>query len=95
MEKYGKEMIREFFDYWSETNRSGTLMRYEQQPTWETPRRLSTWARRDNNFNRQTNGNTTNRTTDQEDLMRNIAEGIARANTVQDWESDGFGDPQG
>ena len=84
VEKYGAAMIREFFDYWSETNRSGTLMRYEQQPTWETPRRLSTWARRDNNFNRQTNGNTTNRTTDQEDLMRNIAEGIARASTVQD-----------
>lgn len=84
VEKYGAAMIREFFDYWSETNRSGTLMRYEQQPTWETPRRLSTWARRDNNFNRQTNGNTTNRATDQEDLMRNIAEGIARASTVQD-----------
>ena len=84
VEKYGAAMIREFFDYWSETNRSGTLMRFEQQPTWETPRRLSTWARRDNNFNRQTNGNTTNRATDQEDLMRNIAEGIARASTVQD-----------
>lgn len=84
VEKYGAAMIREFFDYWSETNRSGTLMRYEQQPTWETPRRLSTWARRDNNFNKQTNGNTTNRATDQEDLMRNIAEGIARASTVQD-----------
>lgn len=84
VEKYGAAMIREFFDYWSETNRSGTLMRYEQQPTWETPRRLSTWARRDNNFNMQTNGNTTNRATDQEDLMRNIAEGIARASTVQD-----------
>ena len=84
VEKYGAAMIREFFDYCSETNRSGTLMRFEQQPTWETPRRLSTWARRDNNFNRQTNGNTTNRATDQEDLMRNIAEGIARASTVQD-----------
>ena len=84
VEKYGAAMIREFFDYWSETNRSGTLMRFEQQPTWETPRRLSTWARRDNNFNKQANGNTTNRATDQEDLMRNIAEGIARASTVQD-----------
>ena len=84
VEKYGAAMIREFFDYWSETNRSGTLMRYEQQPTWETPRRLSTWARRDNNFNKQANGSTTNRESDQEDLMRNIAEGIARASTVQD-----------
>lgn len=92
VEKYGKEMIREFFDYWTETNKSRTKMRFEQQPTWETALRLATWANRDKNF--KSNG-TTNRTTDQEDLMRNIAEGIARANTVQDWESDGFGDPQG
>lgn len=92
VEKYGKEMIREFYDYWSEMNRSETAMRFEQQPTWETKRRLSTWANREKNF--KSNG-TTNRTTDQEDLMRNIAEGIARANTMQDWESDGFGDPQG
>lgn len=92
VEKYGKEMIREFFDYWTETNKSRTKMRFEQQPTWETALRLATWANRDKNF--KSNG-TTNRTTDQEDLMRNIAEGIARANTVQDWESDGIGDPQG
>lgn len=92
VEKYGKEMIREFYDYWSEMNRSETAMRFEQQPTWETKRRLSTWANREKNY--KSNG-TTNRTTDQEDLMRNIAEGIARANTMQDWESDGFGDPQG
>ena len=92
VEKYGKEMIREFFDYWTETNKSRTKMRFEQQPTWETALRLATWANRDKNF--KSNG-TTNRTTDQEDLMRNIAEGIARANTVQDWESGGFGDPQG
>lgn len=92
VEKYGKEMIREFFDYWTETNKSRTKMRFEQQPTWETALRLATWANRDKNF--KSNG-TTNRTTDQEDLMRNIAEGIARANTVQDWESDGIGNPQG
>lgn len=82
VEKYGAAMIREFFDYWSEMNKSCTKMRYEQQPTWETDRRLATWASRDKNFKK--NGNTTNRATDQEDLLRNIAEGIARASTVQD-----------
>ena len=92
VEKYGKEMIREFFDYWSEMNRSQTMMRFEQQRTWETKRRLSTWASRENNFNHH---GTTNRTTDQTEFLRNIADGIARANTVQDWESDGIGDPQG
>ena len=83
VEKYGAAMIREFFDYWSEMNKSQTKMRFEQQPTWETSLRLVTWAKRDNNFNKQANG-TTNRESDQEDLMRNIAEGIARASTVQD-----------
>lgn len=83
VEKYGAAMIREFYDYWSEMNKSQTKMRFEQQPTWETSLRLVTWARRDNNFNKQANG-TTNRESDQEDLMRNIAEGIARASTVQD-----------
>ena len=82
VEKYGAAMIREFFDYWSETNRSGTLMRFEQQPTWETSLRLVTWAKRDKNFKK--NGSTTNRESDQEDFMRNIAEGVARAHTVQD-----------
>ena len=45
--KYPKEMIREFFDYWSEQNPSETKMRYELQKTWETSRRLSTWAKRE------------------------------------------------
>ena len=82
MEKYGAAMIREFYDYWSEMNKSQTKMRFEQQPTWETSLRLVTWANRDKNFKK--NGNTTNRESDQEDFMRNIAEGIARASTVQD-----------
>ena len=82
VEKYGAAMIREFFDYWSEMNKSQTKMRFEQQPTWETSLRLVTWANRDKNFKK--NGSTTNRESDQEDFMRNIAEGIARASTVQD-----------
>lgn len=79
VEKYGKDMIREFFDYWTEMNSSQTKMRFEQQPTWETSLRLVTWASRDKNFKK--NG-ATNRTTDQEDLMRNIAEGIARGSCM-------------
>lgn len=47
VDKYGKDMIREFFDYWSEMNRSKSKMRYEQQTTWELERRLKTWADRE------------------------------------------------
>ena len=45
--KYPKEMIRAFFDYWSELNKSETKMRYELEKTWELPKRLSTWANRE------------------------------------------------
>lgn len=45
--QYPKEMIRAFFDYWSELNKSGTKMRYELEKTWELPRRLATWASRE------------------------------------------------
>lgn len=48
---YGREMIRDFYAYWAELNRSGTKMRYEQQPTWELGLRLSTWARREKEKN--------------------------------------------
>ncbi|WP_444351139.1 hypothetical protein [Phocaeicola plebeius] len=40
-------MIRAFFDYWSELNKSETKMRYELEKTWELPRRLATWASRE------------------------------------------------
>lgn len=45
--QYPKEMIRAFYDYWSELNKSGTKMRYELEKTWELPRRLATWANRE------------------------------------------------
>ena len=45
--QYPKEMIRAFFDYWSELNKSETKMRYELEKTWELPRRLATWANRE------------------------------------------------
>lgn len=50
--KYGKEMIREFYDYWSEPNRTKKKFRMELQKTWSTALRLSQWANRS-----KTNGN--------------------------------------
>lgn len=52
VEKYGKDMIRSFFDYWSEMNKSCTKMRFEQQPTWEVAKRLATWASRESGWSR-------------------------------------------
>lgn len=43
--KYGKDMIRAFYNHWSELNPSETKMRYEFQKTWQVGLRLATWAR--------------------------------------------------
>ena len=47
VEDYSTDMIRKFFDYWSELSKSGTKMRFEKQPTWEVAKRLVTWANRE------------------------------------------------
>ena len=58
VEKYGRKMIREFYDYWTEPNKSKTKMKFEQQPTWDLSRRLSRWANNNKQFNngKQENG---------------------------------------
>ncbi|MEG0890195.1 MAG: DUF6291 domain-containing protein [Bacteroides sp.] len=48
VEQYGKEMIRAFFDYWSEPNKTNTKMRFELEKTWNLSGRLRTWERRSN-----------------------------------------------
>lgn len=57
MEKYGKEMIRAFYEYWSELTRSETKMRFEKQSTWEVAKRLATWANKDNTYGKNRNTN--------------------------------------
>lgn len=44
---YQPQMIRAFFNYWTEKNKSGTKMRFELEKTWETAKRLVTWANHD------------------------------------------------
>lgn len=46
---YGREMIREFFNYWSEPNKSHSKMRFELERTWDLARRLQTWEKRSRN----------------------------------------------
>lgn len=45
--RYGKEMIRVFFDYWTEMNKQQTKMRVDKQSTWDLALRLGTWANRE------------------------------------------------
>ena len=51
LETYGKDLLNEFYKYWTEPNRSNTRFRMELQKTWSLERRLETWARNDKNFN--------------------------------------------
>jgi hypothetical protein len=77
VELYGKEMIRNFFDYWSEMNIPKTKMRYEQQSTWEVERRLTTWSNREK-FNGKSNNNQKATIVDtpgsRKESVRNLAE---------------------
>ena len=43
--------VAKFVSYWTELNKSGTKTRWEQQPTFEVGRRLSTWFSRSKEFN--------------------------------------------
>jgi hypothetical protein len=42
---YGKDMIREFYDYWSETTLNNKKMKFELEKTWSIERRLKTWSK--------------------------------------------------
>ena len=42
-DKYDGTMLNEFWQYWTEPNKSHTKMRFEMQPTWDLARRLLRW----------------------------------------------------
>lgn len=52
LEKYGKDMLNEFYKYWTEPNKSKTKFRQETEKFWDLEKRLNTWAGREkNSFN--------------------------------------------
>lgn len=42
-DKYSKEVLQKFIDYWTETNRSKSKMRFEMEKTWDITKRLPRW----------------------------------------------------
>ena len=75
LDRYPKSMIREFFDYWSEMNKSCTKMKWEQQSTWELKLRLANWANRQKEYLNGSNKNTTKQEAN-EYAMQKLAERI-------------------
>lgn len=51
LEVYGKEMLNDFYKYWTEPNKSKTKFRMESQKFWDLKKRLSTWDK--NNFDKK------------------------------------------
>jgi len=44
---YSFDMVKAFYLYWTECNENSRKMRFELQKTYELPRRLATWHKRD------------------------------------------------
>lgn len=65
VDKYGKTMIRAFFEYWSESKTNGKKMRFEMQKVFDIKKRLVTWSK--NNF-----GNTEKITQADDHLLKHI-----------------------
>jgi hypothetical protein len=51
--KFGVDMVKNFYGYWSEPNQSKTKMLFEMQKTWDTSRRLETWSKRESSFTKK------------------------------------------
>lgn len=49
VDKFGKEEIRKFYEYWSEPNKSKTKIKFQLEKTWDANLRLHRWTK--NNFN--------------------------------------------
>jgi len=61
---YSVDMVKSFFEYWSELNKSETKMLWEMKPTFEISKRLATWAKNDNTFSKEPIKNNVYKTTD-------------------------------
>jgi hypothetical protein len=59
LEKYGKDMMNDFYKYWTQPNKAGSKFKQELEKTWELSYRLETWARNDKSFNKSDSQETT------------------------------------
>lgn len=50
LEEFGKETLRAFFDYWTESNEGGKKMRFEMQKVFDRKKRLTNWKAKENDF---------------------------------------------
>lgn len=69
LEKYGKETLNDFYRYWTELNKKGDKMRFEEQKFFEINKRLATWVKNNKKFNSQ---ETVNRSSSSQEALRDF-----------------------
>jgi len=47
LDKYGKELLNDFYAYWSEPNKSNSKFKQELEKTWSLESRLTRWSNND------------------------------------------------
>jgi hypothetical protein len=55
IDEFGKDMIRKFYDYWTESGDKDRKFKLEKQKSWNTKLRLNNWRERENNYSSQLN----------------------------------------
>ena len=43
LDKYGKTLCQDFFNFWSQPTKDLKKMRWELEKTWDTGKRMATW----------------------------------------------------
>jgi hypothetical protein len=54
---YPKDMLRSFFNYWKEPNKSRTRMKFEMEETWDLKLRLLRWEKNNYKFDKNPKSN--------------------------------------
>ena len=76
--RYPPNTLNDFIDYWTERNPKGVKMRFEFQKIFDLPRRLATWARKEQEYNFEKNKHNERTGNDRAELAREIYEGLRR-----------------
>lgn len=68
--QYDIEVLHEFYDYWTEPNKSRTKIKWEMEKTWDLNLRLKTWIRRKGERRQSVSSSNNGKTTIFEEIAR-------------------------
>lgn len=72
--EFGKETCRDFYDYWTEPNKSKTKIRWQLEKTWDLRKRLTRWS--NNNFKKSNGGKQQRSVSEREFELDGIVSGV-------------------